>query len=96
MPRNVQEFISFIANHFRPLEAMCRQHARFSSDDEIVAFLRPFEESDKNLTRLIGRMRDVGILVELAGEWAPPPFLIEFIEKVSQRHALASPRVIQS
>lgn len=96
MPRNAQEFVEFVAKHFRPLEAMCRQRARFVSDDQIVAFLRPFEEEDKNLTRLIGRMREVGVLVELAGEWAPPPFLAEFIEKVSERHALASPKVIRS
>lgn len=96
MPRNAQEFVEFVAKHFRPLEAMCRQRARFVSDDQIVAFLRPFAEEDKNLTRLIGRMREVGVLVELAGEWAPPPFLAEFIEKVSERHALASPKVIRS
>ena len=96
MPRNAQEFVVFVANHFRPLEAMCRQHARFASDDEIANFLRRFEEEDKNLTRLIGRMREVGVLVDLAGEWAAPPFLAEFIEKVLERHALASPKVIQS
>lgn len=96
MPRNAQEFISFVARHFRPIEAMCRRHARFSSDDEIVAFLRPFEESDKNLTRLIGRMREEGVIAELAGEWAPPPFLVEFMDRLVQRHTLASPRVIQS
>lgn len=96
MPRNAHEFVQFVANHFRPLEAMCRQHARFASDDEIASFLRPFEKEDKNLTRLIGRMREVGVLVELAGEWAAPPFLAEFIEKVLERHALASPKVIQS
>lgn len=95
MPRNAQEFLSFVASHFRPLEAMCRKHRRFSSDDDIVSFLRPFEDDDKNLTRLINRMREVGVLVELAGEWAPPPFLIEFIEQLSERHALASPKVIQ-
>jgi len=96
MPRSAAEFVHFIASHFRPIEAMCRQHARFVSDDEIAAFLRAFETEDKNVGRLISRMRDVGALVELAGEWAPPPFLVEFMEKVSQRHALASPRVIQS
>lgn len=95
MSRNAQEFVSFVANHFRPLEAMCRQHRRFSSDDDIVAFLRSFEDDDKNLTRLINRMREVGVLVELAGDWAAPPFLVEFIEKLSERHALASPKVIQ-
>lgn len=95
MPRNPQEFISFVASHFRPLEAMCRQHKRFSSDDDIAVFLRPFEQDDKNLTKLINRMREVGVLVELAGEWALPPFLIEFIETLSDRHALASPKVIQ-
>lgn len=96
MARDAQEFISFVANHFRPLEAMCRQRERFASDDELVAFLRPFEEEDKNLTRLIGRMREVGVLVELAGEWAPPPFLAEFLEKLAERHALAGPQVIRS
>ena len=95
MPRNASEFLSFVASHFRPLEAMCQRHsARFSSDDEIVAFLRPFEEHDKNLTKPIGRMQEVGVLVELAGEWTPPPFLVEFIEKVAQRFALATPKVM--
>lgn len=94
MPRNAQEFISFVANHFRPLQAMCQQHKRFSSDDDIVSFLRPFEDDDKNLARLINRMREVGVLAELAGDWAPPPFLVEFIEKLSERHALASSKVI--
>jgi hypothetical protein len=74
---------------------MVQQHARFSSDDEIIAFLRRFEKEDKNLTRLIGRMKDAGVLVELAGEWTPPPFLSEFIEKLSERHVLASPSVIR-
>jgi hypothetical protein len=96
MPRNRREFVSFLADHFHPLEAMCRQHVRFASDDEIVAFLRPFQDDDKSLVRLIGRMREVGVLVELAGLWAPPPFLAEFIEKLAARHALASPKVIQS
>ncbi len=96
MPRNAQEFVTFLAKHFRPLEAMCRKHVRFSSDDEILAFLRPFEEDDKNLTRFIGRMREVGVLVELAGEWSPPPFLTEFLARLLERHALASPKVIQS
>ena len=40
-------------------------------------------------------MRDVGVLVELTGDWAPPPFLVEFIEKLPECHALASPKVIQ-
>lgn len=96
MSRNAHDFVSFVANHFRPLEAMCRQHVRFSSDDEIASFLRPFQQEDKNLARFIGRMREVGVLVELAGEWVPPPFLTEFIEKLSERYALASPKVIQS
>ena len=95
MPRNAQEFVSFVATHFRPVEAMCREHVRFASDDDIVSFLRRFSD-DKSVAKLIGRMREVGVLVDLAGEWAPPPFLAEFIEKVAQRHALASPKVIHS
>jgi hypothetical protein len=96
MPRNANDFVSFLANHFRPIEAMCKQRARFVTDDEIVAFLRPFEADDKNLNRLIGRMREAGVLMELAGEWSPPPFLVEFMEKLFDRHGLASPEVIQS
>jgi len=96
MPRNAQEFVTFVAKYFRPLEAMCRQHQRYSSDDELVSFLQSFEDDDKSVTRLIGRMREVGVLVEFAGQWAPPPFLAEFIEKLSERHALADPKVIQS
>lgn len=95
MRLNAQEYVTFVANHFRPIEAMCRARVRFDRDDEIVAFLRPFEDDDKNLSRLISRMREVGVLRELAGQWSPPPFLLNFIENLSKRHALASPQVIQ-
>ncbi|MDB5389034.1 MAG: hypothetical protein JWM11_4680 [Planctomycetaceae bacterium] len=95
MARSAQEFITFVANHFRLLDAMCRERRHFSSDDDIVAFLRQFENEDKNLTRLINRMREIGVLVETTGEWAAPAFLVEFIAKLFERHVLASPKVIQ-
>lgn len=74
---------------------MCRQRARFASDGEITAFLRPFEQDDKNLGPLISAMRAKGVLMELAGEWRPPPFLIDFINQLALRHVLASPAVIR-
>lgn len=95
MPRDPQEFARFLANHYRPIEAMCRQRMRFTSDNEIMAFLRPFEADDKNLAPLVGLMRTKGVLIELAGEWCPPPFLVSFIDQLALRHVLASPKVIR-
>lgn len=95
MKHNASEFVNFLASHFRPIEAMCRERMRFSRDDEIAAFLHRFEDDDKNVTRLIGRMREVGVLRELAGLWSPPPFLANFLENLAARSALASPQVIQ-
>ena len=95
MKHNPPEFVRYVADHFRPIEAMCRERVRFSRDDEIAAFLHRFEEDDKNVTRLIGRMREVGVLRELAGLWSPPPFLMKFLEGLEARSALASRKVIQ-
>jgi len=95
MPQNTQKFVSFLADHFRPLEAMGRENTRFSSDDEIFAFLRRFDDSDKNFARLIGLMKEVEVLVELAGAWSLPHFLAEFLERLAERHALATPNVIR-
>jgi hypothetical protein len=95
MPRNPQEYVAFVARHFSLVDALVRRNARFGSDDEIVAFLQPFEGDDKNVSRLIGRLRDVGILIDLAGEWCVPPFLVDFIKELGERHVLASPKVIQ-
>lgn len=89
------EFLSFVTRNFRPIEAMCRERMRFERDDQIVAFLQRFESDDRSATRLIGRMREIGVLRELAGHWSPPPFLVDFIEKLAERHSLASPKVIQ-
>lgn len=87
MPQNTQDFVNFLAAHFRPLEAMARESVRFSSDDEIVTFLRRFDDADKNLARLIGRMKELEVLVELAGAWSLPHFLAEFLERLAERHA---------
>lgn len=70
MKHNAAEFVNFLSSHFRPIEAMCRERVRFSRDDEIVAFLHRFEEDDKNVSKLIGRMREVGVLRELTGLWS--------------------------
>ena len=62
MKRNAAEFVNFLASHLRPIEAMYRERVRFGCDDEIAAFLHRFEEDDKNVSKLIGRMREVGVL----------------------------------
>ncbi len=95
MRRSPQEFLSFIARHHAPIAEMCRGRARFTSDDDIASFLRRFDSEDKNLTKLDGRMKEVGVLVEVTGEWSPPPFLIRFLRELGDRHSLASPAVIR-
>jgi hypothetical protein len=94
VPRDAQEFANFLARHYRQIEAMCRERVRFTSDDEAIAFLRPFTPDDKSLVPLINRMRAVGVLIDLAGEWCPAPFLVAFIDELDLRHVLASPSVI--
>lgn len=69
MPRNSKDFVGFIARHFPVVDALCRQPAQFRSDDEIIAFLRPFETDQKSLTRLMARIREGGVLIDLAADW---------------------------
>src|SRR5438874_2181536 len=96
MPLNPQEFISFLARHYRPLEAMCRERIRFTSDDAMAAFLRRHMEEDSNPAWLINQMKDLGVLVQGSGDWSLPGFLVRFIREVQNRRLLASPQVIQS
>ena len=96
MRRSPQEFLNFIAKHHAPIAEMCRDRLRFSSDDDIASFLRRFDSEDKNLSKLVGRMKEVGVLVDVTGEWSPPPFLIRFLRELGERHSLASPAVIRA
>lgn len=95
MPRNPQEFVRFVARHYRLMAGMCRENERFASDAEIEAFVRPYAEAGTNPAFLIGRMKSLGILSQTTGDWTPPPFLGRFLAEVEQRHALASPGVVR-
>jgi len=96
MPINPANFLSFLARHYRAVEDLCRQRARFTSDDEIAAFLQPYlETADTNPARLISQMKEVGVLVPGTEDWSPPGFLARFLDELQNRHTLASPQVIQ-
>lgn len=95
MPRNPQEFVRFVAKHYRLLATMCRENQRFASDAEIEAFIRPYLESGASPAILVSRMKSIGIVSQTTGDWTPPPFLGRFLAEVEQRHALASPGVVR-
>jgi len=95
MPINPATFLRFLARHYRPVEALCRQRARFTSDDEIAAFLQPYMEADISPARLISQMKEEGVLIPGTEDWSPPGFLARFLDELQNRHTLASPQVIQ-
>lgn len=95
MPRNPQEFIRFIARHYRQLADMCRDNMRFVSEAEIEAFLRPYLDKDTSAAVVVGRMKTLGVVAQTTGDWTPPAFLGRFLAEVEQRHTLASPGVVR-
>jgi len=96
MPINPANFLGFLARHYRPVEALCRQRMRFTSDDEIAKFLQPYIEADTSPARLISHMKEVGVLIPGTEDWSPPGFLARFLDELQNRHTLASPKVIQA
>ena len=95
MPRNPQEFLQFLADNYHAMEAMCREHGRFASDEDIAAFMRRYDPEDRSPARRIGRMKELRILTCGASEWAPPAFLVAFMEQLHDHHAMATPEVIR-
>lgn len=95
MPRNPQEFVRFVARHYRLLAVMCRENLRFASDAEMEAFVRPYLEVGSSPGLLVNRMKSLGVVSQTTGDWTPPPFLGRFLAEVEQRHALASPGVVR-
>jgi hypothetical protein len=75
MSRKPQEFLNFIASHYRTIAEIYRDDLRFDSDDEIVSFLSRFDETGKDQTKLAGRLKEVGVLQEMLGRWAPTTFV---------------------
>lgn len=95
MPRNPHDFVRLVAKHYRLLTAMCRDNHRFASDAEMESFIRPFVDAGTNVAMVVGRMKDLGVVAQTTGDWAPPPFLGRFLAELHQRHALASPGVVR-
>lgn len=94
MPRNPQEFVRFVANHYRLLAEMCHQNHRFGSEAEIEAFVRQ-REPETSAAMLVNRMKSLGVVSQTTGDWTPPPFLGRFLAEIEQRHSLASPGVVR-
>jgi len=95
MPRNPQEFVRFVAKHYRLVVAMCRENQRFTSEAEIEAYARAHLEVGASPAVLVGRMKSLGVVSQTTSEWTPPPFLGRFLAEVEQRHTLASPGVVR-
>ncbi len=96
MQRSPIEFMHFVTSNYHVLAAMCRDRISFQTDSEITAFIRSHVNDQTNPTRRITEMKRLGILTQSTGEWAPPPFLVRFIDSLHQRHVLATPEVVQA
>lgn len=94
MPRDPREFLRFLADNYDALHEMCREQARFISDEEIAAFLSRREAQPRNPARRVSRMKEVGLLHCGASEWSPPAFLVRFLRDLHHHHSLATPEVI--
>ena len=95
MPQNELEFVSYLSRHFRLVEALCTRQIGFQSHDELMSFLAAHTDVGDSLSHRAGRLKEVGILVEGATGWMPPPFLVKFMRELRQRHVLASPEIVQ-
>ena len=95
VPRNPQDFLRFLADNYHAMEAMCSQRRRFASEEEIAAFLRHYDPEDRNPARKISRMQELRMLICGVSEWAPPAFLVTFMQQLHDHHAMATPEVIR-
>ncbi|MGA2254053.1 MAG: hypothetical protein ABSG53_05270 [Thermoguttaceae bacterium] len=95
MPRNPQDFLRFLAENYHAVAAMCSLHRRFNSEEEIAAFLRLYDHEDRNQARKVSKMQDLRMLICGVSEWAPPAFLVTFMQQLHDHHAMATPEVIR-
>jgi len=95
MARHPTELLRLLAKHYPLVSAMCRENRRFASDAELESFCLSFLESGASAAMLVGRLKDVGVVSQTTGDWAPPPFLRLFLGEIEQRHSLASPGVVR-
>ncbi len=96
MPRNPVEFVRFLSDHYRIVAGMCAERRRFGNDEEIAAFVRRFNEGDTNPARLIGRMKEIGILTCGAGDWSVPAYLVRFFRDLQNLYAFATPEIVRA
>lgn len=96
MPRNPAEFVRFLSDHYRIVTALCTERQRFTNDDEIYAFVRRYMDGDSQPTRLIGRMKEIGVLVSGTEDWSVPAYLVRFLREVHNLYSLATPEIVHA
>ena len=95
MPKDEQEFLTYLARHFRLVESVCANLKGFESDSELHAFLQRNSKVAEAPKRQAKRLKDVGILIHGAMGWSTPPFLATFLRQLHERHLLASPAIVR-
>ena len=95
MPKDEQEFLTYLAKHFRLVESVCANLKGFESDSELHAFLQGHSQAAEAPKRQAKRLKDVGILIHGATGWSTPPFLATFLRQLHERHLLASPAIVR-
>jgi len=85
MPRDEQEFLSYIARHFRLVELLCSHVKGFESDSELHSFLDANSDGAESTSRQAKRLKDVGVLIEGASGWIALPFLSHFLRQLHDR-----------
>ena len=63
MPKDEQEFLTYLAKHFRLVESVCANLKGFESDSELHAFLQGHSQAAEAPKRQAKRLKDVGILI---------------------------------
>lgn len=96
MPRNPAEFVRFLSDHYRVVAGMCAERQRFDSDEAISVFVRRFNEEDTNPARMIGRMKDIGVLTCGTSGWSVPAYLVRFFRDLQNLFALATPEIVRA
>jgi hypothetical protein len=95
MQRDPVDFLRFATKHYHLLISMSGEYGGFQTDEEIEAFIHS-HSTISNRAQIVSQMKGLGILNQNTGQWALPPFLINFLISLQERHILATPEVVQA
>ena len=96
MARNPREVLKFLLENLEPLLEISRERRRFSSADEIAIPFRHLLEDGAYIGKRIGDMKQLGIVIPAAGEWAMPAYIREFLQRLEAHHSATAPGIVKA